>query len=270
MRLDVSAWAIRNPIPPIVLFLVLGVLGVVAFRGLPITLFPNIDIPIATVTVTQAGAAPEELEKQVTRRIEDAVAGIAGVKHVISKVTDGQSLTTIEFRIETRIDRAVSDVKDAIARIRSDLPRAIDEPIVQRLDVAGLPIVVYAADSPARSIEELSWFVDDVVIRRLQALRGVGSVERIGGATREIRVLLDPARLAALGVTAAEVNRQLRATRVDLAGGRVELGGQEQAVRTLAAASRIAQLEETKLVIGGGRTLRLADVATIEDGIAER
>ena len=184
MRLDVSAWAIRNPIPPIVLFLVLGVLGVVAFRGLPITLFPNIDIPIATVTVTQAGAAPEELEKQVTRRIEDAVAGIAGVKHVISKVTDGQSLTTIEFRIETRIDRAVSDVKDAIARIRSDLPRAIDEPIVQRLDVAGLPIVVYAADSPARSIEELSWFVDDVVIRRLQALRGVGSVERIGGATR--------------------------------------------------------------------------------------
>ncbi|MBM3479458.1 MAG: efflux RND transporter permease subunit [Alphaproteobacteria bacterium] len=269
MRIDVSAWAIRNPIPPIVLFLVLGVLGVVAFRGLPITLFPNIDIPIAMVTVTQAGAAPAELEKQVTRRIEDAVAGIAGVKHVISKVTDGQSLTTIEFRIETRIDRAVSDVKDAIARIRSDLPRAIDEPIVQRLDVAGLPIRVYAADSPARSIEELSWFVDDVVIRRLQALRGVGSVERIGGATREIRVLLDPARLAALGVTAADVNRQLRATRVDLAGGRVELGGQEQAVRTLAAASHIAQLEETKLVIGGGRTLRLADVASIEDGIAE-
>ena len=154
MRLDVSAWAIRNPIPPIVLFLVLGVLGVVAFRGLPITLFPNIDIPIATVTVTQAGAAPEELEKQVTRRIEDAVAGIAGVKHVISKVTDGQSLTTIEFRIETRIDRAVSDVKDAIARIRSDLPRAIDEPIVQRLDVAGLPIVVYAAEIGRASCRE--------------------------------------------------------------------------------------------------------------------
>jgi hydrophobe/amphiphile efflux-1 (HAE1) family protein len=269
MRLDISAWAIRNPIPPIVLFLVLTALGIVSFRNLPITLFPNIDIPIVTVQVTQSGAAPSELEKQVTKRIEDGIAGVAGVKHIISRITDGQSLTTIEFRIETRIDRAVNDVKDAIAKIRADLPRTIDEPIVQRLDVAGLPILTFATDAPARTIEELSWFVDDVVIRRLQTLRGVGSVERIGGVEREIRVLLDPLRLAALGITAAEVNRQLKATRVDLAGGRVELGGQEQAVRTLAAASRLADLADTKLTITGGRTLRLGDVAQIEDGVAE-
>jgi multidrug efflux pump subunit AcrB len=269
MRLDISAWAIRNPIPPIVLFLVLTILGIVSFRSLPITLFPNVDIPIVAISVTQAGAAPAELEKQVTRRIEDGVAGVAGVKHIISRITDGQSLTTIEFRIETRIDRAVNDVKDAIAKIRADLPRAIDEPIVQRIDIAGLPILTYAVDDPTRSIEELSWFVDDVVIRRLQTLRGVGAVDRIGGVDREIRVRLDPARLAALGVTAAEVNRQLRATRVDLAGGRLELGGQEQAVRTLAAATRLEALADTKLTISGGRTLRLQDVAAIEDGIAE-
>jgi multidrug efflux pump subunit AcrB len=269
VRLPISAWAIRNPIPPIVLFLVLTALGIVSFRGLPITLFPNVDIPIVTVQVTQPGAAPTELEKQVTKRVEDGVAGIAGVKHIISRITDGQSLTTIEFRIETRIDRAVNDVKDAIAKIRADLPRSIDEPIVQRLDVAGLPILTFAADSPGRTIEQLSWFVDDTVIRRLQTLRGVGAVERIGGVEREIRVLLDPLRLAALGITAAEVNRQLRVTRVDLAGGRVELGGQEQTVRTLAAAERLQDLEQTKLTITGGRTLRLGDVARIEDGIAE-
>ena len=269
MRLPISAWAIRNPIPPIVLFLVLTALGIVSFRALPITLFPNVDIPIVTVQVTQPGAAPAELEKQVTRRIEDGIAGVAGVRHIISRITDGQSLTTIEFRIETRIDRAVNDVKDAIAKIRADLPRSIEEPIVQRRDIAGLPILTFAADSPDRTIEQLSWFVDDTAIRRLQTLRGVGAVERIGGVEREIRVLLDPLRLAALGITAAEVNRQLRATRVDLAGGRVEIGGQEQAVRTLAAADRLDDLAETKLTISGGRTLRLGDVAEIEDGVAE-
>jgi hydrophobe/amphiphile efflux-1 (HAE1) family protein len=269
MRLDISAWAIRNPIPPIVMFLVLTILGIVSFRGMPITLFPNVDIPMVTINVTQDGAAPAELEKQVAKKIEDSLAGVAGVKHIISQITDGRSLTTVEFRIETSIDRAINDVKDAIARIRADLPRTIDEPIVQRLDVAGLPILTYAADLPGLDIEALSWFVDDVVIRRLQTIRGVGSVERIGGADREIRISLDPARMSALGITAAEVNRQLKATSVDLAGGRVELGGQEQAIRTLAAARRLSELAETKLTIRGGRTIRLDDVAEIEDTVAE-
>ncbi len=269
MRLNISAWAIRQPIPSVVLFLVLTILGIVSFRALPITLFPNVDIPIVTITVTQSGAAPAELEKQVTKRIEDTIAGITGVKHVISQVTDGQSVTTIEFRLETNADRAVNDVKDAIAKVRADLPRTIDEPIVGRLDVAGLPILTYAAYAPTKTIEELSWFIDDTVLRRLQGLRGVGTVERIGGADREIRIGLDPARLASLGITAADVNRQLKATSVDLAGGRAELGGQEQSIRTLAAAKSIADLAETKIVIPGGRKLRLDDVAEIQDTIVE-
>ncbi len=269
MRLNTSAWAIRQPISSIVLFLVLTILGIVSFRALPITLFPNVDIPIITIAITQSGAAPVELEKQVTKRIEDTIAGITGVKHVISQVTDGQSVTTIEFRLETNADRAVNDVKDAIAKVRADLPRTIDEPIVGRVDIAGLPILTYAAYAPTKTIEELSWFVDDTVIRRVQGLRGVGTVERIGGADREIRVGLDPARLASLGITAADVNRQLKATSVDLAGGRVELGGQEQSIRTLAAAKTLADLAETKIVISGGRKLRLDDVADIQDTIVE-
>jgi multidrug efflux pump subunit AcrB len=147
MQLNVSAWAIRKPIPSIVLFLVLLILGVFSFRQLPITRFPNIDIPIISITVTQSGAAPSELQNQITKRVEDAVAGANGVKHILSTVSEGVSTTTVEFRLEINTDRALNDVKDAIARIRSDLPRTIDEPIVQRIEIAGLPVATYAATS---------------------------------------------------------------------------------------------------------------------------
>ena len=269
MRLNISAWAIRKPIPSIVLFIVLLILGVFSFRQLPITRFPNIDIPIVSVTVTQAGAAPSELQNQVTKRVEDAIAGINGVKHIISTISEGLSTTTIEFRLETNQDRAVNDVKDAIAKIRQDLPRTIDEPIVQRIEIAGLPIVTYAAANPAMTPEELSWFVDDVVARQLQSVRGVGGVERVGGVDREIRVTLKPDRLLALGVTAAEVNRQLRATSVDLAGGRGEVGGQEQSIRTLAGAQKLETLAATNIMLPGGRRVRLDELATLADASAE-
>jgi hydrophobe/amphiphile efflux-1 (HAE1) family protein len=269
MALNVSAWSIRKPIPSIVLFLVLCVLGLVSFKGLPITRFPNIDVPLVSVTVTQSGAAPAELETQVTKMVENAVSGISGVKHVISAITDGSSVTTIEFRLEVNSDRAINDVKDAIARIRSDLPRTIDEPIVQRIDIAGLPIVTYAARAPTLSPEELSWYVDDVVARDLQSVKGVSKVERIGGVDREIRVSLDPDRLLAFGITAAEVNRQLRATHVDLAGGRGEIGSREQSIRTLAGTATLDELAATSIALSGGRKVRLDDLGTVTDGAAE-
>ncbi|KMO33132.1 ABC transporter permease [Methylobacterium variabile] len=269
MRLNVSAWAIRKPIPSIVLFLVLGLLGLVSFRSLPITRFPNIDIPIVSVTVTQAGAAPSELQTQVTKWVEDAVAGVKGVKHIISSITEGTSATTIEFRLEVNTDRAVNDVKDAIAKIRMNLPRTIDEPIITRVEIAGLPIMVYGASAPAMTPEDLSWFVDDVVARQIQGLRGVGGVERLGGVAREVRVTLKPDRLLALGITAADVNRQLRLTSADMAGGRAEVGGQEQSIRTLAASSTLETLAATSIVLPGGRKVRLDDLATLSDGAEE-
>ena len=269
MQLNVSAWAIRKPIPSIVLFIVLLILGIFSFRQLPITRFPNIDIPIISITVTQAGAAPSELQNQVTKRVEDAVAGIAGVKHILSTMSEGVSTTTIEFRLEVNSDRALNDVKDAIARVRADLPRTIDEPIVQRVEIAGLPVATYAASAPAMTPEDLSWFVDDVVARQLQSVRGVGGVTRVGGIDREIRVTLHPDRLLALGVTAADVNKQLRATSVDLAGGRGEVGGQEQSIRTLAGASKLETLASTTIVLPGGRRVRLDEIASVADGAAE-
>ena len=269
MAYNVSALAIRKPVPALVLFAVLLVLGLVSFRAIPITLAPNVDIPIVSVVVTEAGAAPGELETQVTRRVEDAVAGIIGVKHITSTVTDGSSSTVIELRLGTPVDRALEDVKDAVSRIQDQLPATIDPPVVSRVDVVGQAIQTYAASSPGMTPPELSWFVDDVVIRALQGLPGVGAVDRVGGVTREIRVALDPDRLAALGVTAGDVNRQVAATNVDLAGGRAELGGQEQAIRTLAGARSIAALAATRIMLPGGREARLSDLGTVTDSFQE-
>ncbi|MFM2421738.1 MAG: hypothetical protein RL291_268 [Pseudomonadota bacterium] len=267
--MNISAWSIRKPVPAIVLFVVLTLLGILAFRNMPVTRFPNIDVPIVQVRVTQAGAAPTELESQVTKKIEDSLAGINGLKHITSTVTEGLSLSVIEFRLETPPDRAVNDVKDAIARVRSDLPRTVDEPIVSRLDIEGLPIVTYAVRAPTLTPEQLSWFVDDVVIRQLQGVKGVGSIERVGGVEREIRVRLDPDRLAAYRITAGDVNRQLRATNVDLAGGRGEIAGREQAIRTLAGKKTVEELAATMIALPRGRKVRLDQLGTVIDTYAE-
>jgi hydrophobic/amphiphilic exporter-1 (mainly G- bacteria), HAE1 family len=270
MRLNISAWSIRRPVPAIVLFAVLTLLGIISFMTLPVTRFPNIDIPLVSITVVQSGAAPAELESQVTKEIEDAVANITGVKHIMSTVTDGMSTTVMEFRLEINQDRALNDVKDAIDKIRLELPRDINEPIVQRIDVEGQSILTFAASSPGMTLEQLSWHVDDVIKRQLQGLKGVGRVERYGGVDREIRILLDPDRLLAFGITAAEVNNQVRATNVDLGGGRGEVGGQEQAIRTLAGARRVDELANTKILLSGARHVRLSDLGQVVDDASEQ
>jgi hydrophobe/amphiphile efflux-1 (HAE1) family protein len=269
MAMNISGWAIRRPIPSVMLFVILMVLGAVSFVKLPITRFPNIDVPVINITVTQTGAAPAELETQITKKVEDAVAGLTGVKHITSILTDGRSVTTIEFRLEINSDRALNDAKDAVARVRADLPRSIDEPIIERLDVVGLPIVTYAATAPGMTPEELSWFVDDVVARDLQSAKGVGQVERVGGVTREIQVTLDPNRMLALGVTAADITRALKAVNIDLAGGRSDLGAQEQSIRALGGAKTLADLAQTPLMLTGDKLLRLSDVAAVTDTFAE-
>ncbi len=268
-RINFSAYSIRKPLPAILLFVVLLFLGIMSFKSLPVTRFPNIDIPLVQVTVTQSGATPAELETQVAKLVEDAVANITGAKHVISMLSDGASTTAIEFRLEIDTDRALNDVKDAIEKIRPELPRTIDEPTIQRIDVEGQAILAYAAVSPGMTLEQLSWHVDDVIKRELLVVKGVGRVERYGGVKREIRVLLDPERLLAYGVTAADINRQIRATNVDIGSGRGEVGNQEQAIRILAGAKSVAELSETKIAIPGGRYLRLSDLGRVIDDAEE-
>jgi multidrug efflux pump subunit AcrB len=269
MAVNISAWSIRQPLPPIVLALAMIFMGLMAFAKLPVTRMPNVDAPVISVTVVQFGSSPTELETQVTKLIEDAVSSVPGAHHINSLITDGISNTTIIFRLEVNTDRAINDVKDAIARVRVDLPRGIDEPIVQRVEIAGLPILTYAAIAPGKTPEQLSWFVQDTLVRGLQGVRGVGSVERLGSVDREIRVGLDPVKLQAVGLTPLSVSRQLRGTNVDLAGGRAEIGGTDQAIRTLAGAKTLADLASTRIGLPTGGEVRLDDLGVVADTVAE-
>ncbi|KAB0679541.1 efflux RND transporter permease subunit [Aureimonas leprariae] len=268
--MNFSAWSIRNPIAPILFFVLLVAVGVQSFRELPVTRFPNIDFPLVSVVVTQNGASPAELERQVTKEVEDAVSGVVGVKNITSTVTDGVSTTAVEFRMEIPTDQAVQDTKDAIDRIRPDLPASVEPPIVSKIDVAGQAIQTFAVSSPAMTLEELSWFVDDTVKRQLQGLKGVGKIERYGGATREIRMELDPAKLDSFGITAADVSRQIVKTNADLGSGRGEIAGAEQAIRTLGDAASAASLSETAIALPNGRFVRLGNLGTVSDTYEEQ
>ena len=267
---NISAWSIRHPLPSVLFSIILLVLGWVSFTKLAITRLPSADIPVISVAVSQFGAAPAELEAQVTKTIEDGVSGVEGVRHISSSITDGLSLTTIQFALETNTDRALNDVKDAVTRVRANLPQNVNEPLIQRVDVIGLPIVTYAAISPGKTPEQLSYFVDDVVKRALQGVRGVAQVERIGGVEREILVSLDPDRLHAVGLTAVDVSQRLRGINVDVAGGRAEIGQNDQAIRTLAGAKTLNELAGTMISLPGGSEIRLDDLGTVTDTIADR
>ncbi|WP_231582102.1 efflux RND transporter permease subunit [Puniceibacterium sp. IMCC21224] len=264
-----STWAIRSPIPALALFLVLCVVGMVSFFRLPVTQFPNIDIPIITVQVTQAGAAPSEIATQVAKPIETAVSDVTGVSHVSTTASEGVASITIEFDLEVDTDRALNDIKDAVTAARSELPDDVTEPQVRRLDVTGQAILTYAVSDPTVSIEALSAFVDDVVIREITSASGVGKVDRIGGADRAIEVELDPDRLLSLGLTASDVNTQIRSVNIDLGGGSGTLGGQEYAIRALGSAATLADLAATPIITPGGATVRLDQIGTIRDGTEE-
>ena len=220
---NISSWAIKNPIPPIVLFIMLTLAGIVSFRSMNINDNPDIDFPAAQITVVQPGAAPTEMETQVTQRIEAAVRGVNGVDEITSRVTEGQSNTSVQFTIGTPVDRAVNDVRDAIANIRSDLPQGILQPQVQRMDISGGPIAYMSVQAVDMTLEQLSWFVDNTVAKRLLAVPGMAQVRRSGGVSREIRVILDPGRMQAFGLTASQVNAELRRVNVNAAGGRAEI-----------------------------------------------
>ncbi|MEQ1724498.1 MAG: efflux RND transporter permease subunit [Sphingopyxis sp.] len=267
---NISAWAIRNPMVPIVLFVALTLMGIMSFARMPVTQQPDIDFPAALVFISQPGAAPTELETQVAQKVEAAIRNINGVDEINSTVREGTAQMFIQFDIGTPIDRAVTDVRDAISNIRSDLPDGILEPQVQRIDTSGDPIAYISAEAVDMSLEELSWFVDNIVAKRLRGLEGVAAVSRGGGVSREIRVILDPARMQSLGVSAAQINNQLRQTNINAAGGRAEIAGSEQSVRVLGNARSAHELGDTQISLGGGRTIKLSDVADVRDMFAEQ
>jgi multidrug efflux pump subunit AcrB len=267
---NISAWSIRNPVPSIVLFMALTLAGIISFLGMTVQQQPDIDIPIVIVSVSQPGAAPTELENQITQKVESAVRTINGIEELSSSITEGNSQTRVSLAVGTPIDRAVDDIRDAMSRIRSDLPDGILEPQVIRVDTSENDIASFSAITTDMSLERLSWYVDNTVSRELLSVPGLASVSRTGGVNREIRVILDSARLQTYGVTASQVNAQLRAVNVNTAGGRAEIGGVEQSLRVLGNAATAYELSQTQINIGGGRTVRLSALADVRDSFAEQ
>ena len=272
--LNVSSASIRNPIPAILLFIMLTLAGLLGFRWMKIQQFPDIDLPTVTVTASLPGASPAQLESQVARKLENQLATLQDVKHIYTTVQDGVAIITTEFRLEKSTQNAVDDVRDAVSRVRADLPADLRDPVISKMELSGLPILTYTVASvPGRDgmdDEALSWFVDNQVAKRMLAVRGVGAVSRVGGASREVRVELDAARLLALNATAADISRQLQQIQQEASGGRAELGGAEQSVRTLATVQTAQELAAMDIALSDGRRIRLDQVARVRDTVAEQ
>ncbi|MDD5033906.1 MAG: efflux RND transporter permease subunit [Methylococcaceae bacterium] len=267
--MNISAACIRNPIPALMLFVLLSFGGVLGFKAMKVQNFPDLDLPTVTVSASLPGAAPPQLETEVARKLENAAATLQGLKHIRTQIQDGSVMVTLEFRLEKPIEEALDDVRSAVSKVRADLPSDLRDPVVTKLDLAQSPILAFTVASGQRDDEALSWFVDDTVAKRLLAVPGVGAVNRVGGASREIAIALDPVKLQSLGATAADISRQLREVQRESAGGRTDLGSGEQPVRTLANVASADELRSLELSLSDGRHIRLDRLATVSDTVAE-
>ena len=269
MSFHFSSWSIKNPVPTIVTFLILGIVGITSFMTLGIDSEPNIDVPIVIVSASQRGVSPTELENQVTRKIEDAVANLDGIDDISSTITDGSSRTVINFDLGVDSDRAINEVRNAVSQIRPDLPQDLDEPNVNKLRFTGGIVVTYAVASDKRSVEDISNTVDRTIIPELLNVKGVGDVERLGGLDREVRVNLDPERLQAYGLTATDIDSQIAQFNLNLSGGRSEVGGREQSVRTLCSAKTVRELRDFPIELNNGDTVPLSNFGEVLDDFEE-
>ncbi len=268
--MNVSAWSIKNPIPAVMLFVLLTLAGIMSFNAMKVQQFPDLELPTVTVSASLPGAAPAQLETEVARKIENAIASLQGLKNIYTNVQDGSVSVTAEFRLEKPTQEAVDDVRSAVQQVRSDLPSDLRDPIVSKMNLSGAPILAFTVRSARMDAEALSWFVDNTIARALLGVRGVGSVARVGGVTREVQVALDPLKLQSLGATAADISRQLKAVQTESAGGRADIGGSEQPMRTLATVATVEELSRMELSLSGGKRVRLDEIATVKDTVAEQ
>ncbi|MFM6959335.1 MAG: efflux RND transporter permease subunit, partial [Acinetobacter sp.] len=226
--MNFSAWSIRNPIPGILLFIMLGLAGLLCFHWMKIQQFPDIELPMVTVSAALPGAAPPQLETEVARKIENSIASLQGLRNQYTNIQDGVVTVTAEFQLEKPLQEAVDDVRNAVSQVRSDLPADLRDPIVSKINLSGSPILTYTIQSPKMDEEALSWFVDYDIARAMLQVKGVGAVARVGGVTRQVEVEIDPEKLLALNATATDITRQLRLIQQDASGGQTKIGGSEQ------------------------------------------
>ncbi|GAB2890460.1 efflux RND transporter permease subunit [Paraburkholderia jirisanensis] len=268
--MNLATWSIRNPIAGIMLFVVLALAGAIGFHRLPVQAWPDVLLPTVEITLTQPGAAPAQLETEVVRKVENALATMASVKHILTTVTDGKVVIAVQFELGKDLSNALIESKNTVDSIRPQLPADLEQPIVEPVNSTGEPVLVYSASSSSMSESELSWYVDDTIAKAVLAVPGVGAFHRIGGVQRQVQVEVDPTQMAALGISAADVSRALRSMQQQSSGGRAELGGSDQSIRVIATVHEARELANFPLVLGDGRTVRLNQFATVSDGHAQR
>jgi multidrug efflux pump subunit AcrB len=266
---NISAWSIRNPLVPLVLFFGLLLAGITSFNRMDVQDMPDIEFPLVIVSISQPGAAPSEIENQITQRVESAIQTLDGVETVQSTASEGNSQTRIEFELGTDVAEAVNEVKASIDQIRGELPDGILEPRIFKQQTSSQPIVYFSVAADDMTLEQLSWFIDDTITKRLLTVEGLAEVNRNGGVDREILVILDPAKMQSLGVTATAINSTLRSLNTNAAGGQSEIAGSRQSVRVLGNAATAYELSQTQISLGGGRTIKLADIARVTDSYGE-
>lgn len=268
--MNVSSWSIKNPVPALILFILLTLAGFMSFNAMKVQNFPDLELPTVTVSAALPGASPGQLENEVARKIENSIAKLQGLKHIYTKIQDGNVTITAEFRLEKPTQEAVDDVRSAVSEVRADLPDDLRDPIVSKVNLAGSPILAFTIFSPSLDDEALSWFVDDALTRKLLGVQGVGSVSRVGGVNRQIWVELDAAKLQSLNASAADISRQLRLAQIEVAGGATKLGGSDQPIRTIATVKSAEAIAQMEILLSDGRKIRLDQIASVKDTIAER
>ena len=265
----ISDTAIKRPVFATMVIMSFMVLGVVSMTRLGIDLFPEVNFPFVNVTVVYPGAGPEEVETLVTRPIEDAVAGINGVKKVISTSTEGVARIGVELRLEVDPQAATAEVREKVAAIRGTLPQDIEDPTIQRFDVAALPIMMFAVGSSQPSDVTRRQIEDDLK-PLIEQIDGVAAVEVNGGEVREIQIDLDPRRLEALNLPLSEVAAKLAAENLDVPGGQVKRDGRSISLRTKGEFQSLAEIENVILRSAAGSTVRLKDVGEVVDGYEDK
>ncbi|MBE0406862.1 efflux RND transporter permease subunit [Psychrobacter sp. AOP22-C1-22] len=269
MNLNVSSYSIKNPLVAILLFVLLTLGGIYGFMKMKVQQFPDIDLPAVVVTVTLPGAAPSQLENDIAKKIENKLTSIEGVKHIRSTLQTGAATMVTEFVLEKDIQEAVDDVRSAVGEVRGDLPAAANDPIITKVSTAGFPVVTYSVAAENMNVEDLSWFVDDTVTKRLSDIPGVSTVGRIGGLQREITVAADPIALSGLKFSIAQLSEQITGIQQDSSGGEAEVGKTTQTIRVLGAVERASELNDLQVAVPTGGTQALGRMAQITDGAAD-
>ena len=268
--MNISAWSIRNPVPSILLFVLLTVCGLLAFSKLSVQQFPDMDLPTINISASLEGAAPSQLETEVARKIEDKLASLSKLDHITTTITDGAVSISVSFEIGKDTEAALSEVRNAVDSVNGDLPSDMASPQVSKSSVQSTALLTYIVRSDTLDETELSWFVDNDLTKALLSIKGVGEVDRVGGVDREVHIDLDPNLMTSLGVTASDVSAALKSVQVNESGGRAEIGGRKQTIRLLGAVSSVEAISGLSIPVKSGLTIRLDQVAKVSDTVADR